>query len=267
MTDSPAANFSLPTAPFKGIALLTPGGDLVYCLDPCKRQRWHAHLCEALQQHLDLPEVPHFLVPGYTATVDRWLDPSTGTLRTSAELYPPVRCYRTLLAALFETPEHLWHVLPWQETTCDPLLLAGYRDRFPQLWENHHLVLSVEVPGANGEEQVSAASPAVSAGAPPVLTEPEPNPLSQGYVLQLFVSGHDRITEKTLQVLHELLEGNLAQPYTLKIVDVLKHPEQAEANHISATPTLLRLWPQPVRRIVGDLMDPQRLLRSIGVLQ
>lgn len=252
--------------------MLTPGGDLVYCLDPYKRQRWHVHLCEALQQQLDLPEVPHFLVPGYTATVDRWLDPSTGVLRTSAELYPPVRRYRTLLAALFETPERFWHVLPWKEATCEPLLLAGYRDRFPQLWENHHLVLPVEVPGAIAREQAGAADASLPATVRPNPTEasqpePESSQTNQGYVLQLFVSGHDRVTEKTLQVLHELLEGNLAQPYTLKVIDVLKHPEQAEANHISATPTLLRLWPQPVRRIVGDLMEPQRLLRSIGVLQ
>ena len=228
---------------------------MVYCLDPHKRQRWHAHLCEALQQRLDLSEAPHFLVPGYTATVDRWLDPNTGRLRASAELYPPIRRHRTLLAALFETPARAWQVLPWQETTCDPLLLEGYRDRFPQLWENHHLILPVEAPGAIAEEKDN--SPARTAA------EPEP---SSGYVLKLFVSGHNRATEKTLQMLHEMLESSLTQPYTLKVIDVLKHPEQAERNHISATPTLLRLWPHPIRRIVGDLEEPQRLLRSIGLL-
>lgn len=258
MTDSPTTHSPDRGNPAKGIALLTPGGDLAYCLDSRKRSRWHAHLCAALQQHIGLSEVPHFLTPGYTATVDRWWDPSTGSLHVSAELYPPVRRYRTLLAALFDTPERIWRVLPWQETTCDPLLLEGYRDRFPQLWENHHLVLPVDVPAASTPESASTEETAAKA--------PEPE-LSPGYVLQLFVSGHDRATERILQILHEMLEGNLAQPYTLKVIDVLKHPEQAELNHISATPTLLRLWPHPMRRVVGDLAEPQRLLQSIGLLQ
>lgn len=246
MHPSTAASQSLVGETYKGIALLTPGGDLAYCLDPSKRERWHAHLCEALQQHLQLPETPHFLTPGYTATVDRWHDPRTGALETRAELYPAVRRHRTLLAAVFGVPVLAWQVLPWQAATCDPLLLEGYRSRFPQLWENHQLILPVAVE--------------------PVVPEELPENVERpGYTLQLFVSGHSQATERTLQVLHELLETNLLHPYTLKVIDVFKHPEQTELNHISATPTLLRLRPQPQRRIVGDLSleDPQRLLEAI----
>ncbi len=64
--------------------------------------------------------------------------------------------------------------------------------------------------------------------------------------------------------LHQLLEQSLRHPYTLKVIDIFKHPEQAEANQISATPTLLRVWPHPVRRIVGDLTDAERVLRVIA---
>ena len=62
---------------FKGIALFTPGGDLIYCIDSSKQGRWHLNLCAALQEILDLPEPPHFLVPCYTATIDHWLNPQT----------------------------------------------------------------------------------------------------------------------------------------------------------------------------------------------
>ena len=246
MKDNSIIAAPLPSGALKGIALLTPGGDLAYCLDPSKQGRWHAHLCAALQQHLQLSEAPHFLTPGYTATVDRWHDVRTGTLQTRAELYPAVRRHRALLAALFEIPLATWRVLPWQATTSDPLLLEEYRDRFPQLWEAHNLILPVAA---------EARSEMASLG-----TEPP-----SGYVLQLFVSGHSRATERALHVLHELLETNLLHPYTLKVIDVFKHPEHAELNHISATPTLLRMWPQPRRRIVGDLglEDPQRLLQAI----
>ncbi|MFM7558989.1 MAG: circadian clock protein KaiB, partial [Cylindrospermopsis raciborskii] len=63
-------NIDKPSLPqvFKGIALFTPGGDLIYCIDPSKQKRWHLHLCGVLQQILNLSEPPHFLVPCYTAT-------------------------------------------------------------------------------------------------------------------------------------------------------------------------------------------------------
>jgi circadian clock protein KaiB len=89
-------------------------------------------------------------------------------------------------------------------------------------------------------------------------------PNAQGYLLRLFVSGNSEATEYTLKSLHQLLEHSLNHPYTLKVIDVSKHPDLAEANQISATPTLLRLWPQPVRRIVGDLNDFETLLRVLA---
>ncbi|NES20799.1 MAG: hypothetical protein F6K41_18165 [Symploca sp. SIO3E6] len=93
-----------------------------------------------------------------------------------------------------------------------------------------------------------------------------PNPGSQhtvGYVLRLFISGHSETTEEILKNLHQLLENSLRHPYTLKIVDIFKHPEQAEENQISATPTLLRVWPQPARRIVGDFNNFDKILRVL----
>jgi circadian clock protein KaiB len=62
--------------------------------------------------------------------------------------------------------------------------------------------------------------------------------------LRLFVSGNSALTERTLQRLHQLLEKSLGPPYTLKVVDVFKHPEQAEADQISATPPLIKVWPK-----------------------
>jgi circadian clock protein KaiB len=71
-------------------------------------------------------------------------------------------------------------------------------------------------------------------------------------------------TERILQNLHQLLERSLAFPYTLKVIDVLTHPEQAEINQVSATPTLVKVWPHPVRRIVGELDNVDRLLNILG---
>ncbi len=237
---------------FKGIALFTPGGDLVYCIDPDKQGRWHLNLCVALQELLELPEPPHFLIPCYTATVDRWFDATRQQVRTVAEAYPAVYRYRALLNAVFETDRLVWQPASLPAGVCDPVLLNAYSQQFPQLWQNHDLVVRFE-----GTPQVL----------PPPRLEPPSLSLHQpaaGYVLRLFISGYSAATQRILQNLHRLLEESLGYPYTLKVIDIFKHPEQAEVDQVSATPTLVKVWPRPVRRIVGDLDDADRLLRMLG---
>jgi circadian clock protein KaiB len=238
---------------FKGIALFTPGGDLVYCIDPHKQTHWHLQLCLFLQELLGLTEPPHFLVPCFTATVDHWRDPRSQTLTTFAEIYPYVSRHRALLNALFGTADLNWQ--PAHRHTCDPLVIAAYRQQFPELWQTHDLVARLQpaqpaTPSAHG----LAANPQAQLQA---------GPSPDGYVMRLFVSGSNSATERILTSLHQLLENHLPQPYTLKVVDVRKHPELAEADQITATPTLIKLWPKPVRRIVGEIDDPIKLLQVI----
>ncbi|MBW4467514.1 MAG: circadian clock KaiB family protein [Pegethrix bostrychoides GSE-TBD4-15B] len=230
---------------FKGIALFTPGGDLVYCIDPQKQTHWHLQLCLFLQELLGLAEPPHFLVPCFTATVDHWLDPRSQTLTSFAEIYPYVSRHQTLLNALFGSTDLNWQ--PAHRHSCDPLVIAAHRQQFPQLWQTHDLVARLQ-----------PAQPAVLPAPPQSHDMAE-----QGYVMRLFVSGSNSATERILTSLHHLLEHHLPQPYTLKVVDVRKHPELAEANQITATPTLIKLWPEPIRRIVGEIDDPVKLLQVI----
>ncbi|HEY9642884.1 MAG TPA: hypothetical protein V6C57_20515, partial [Coleofasciculaceae cyanobacterium] len=98
---SEARHSSQHTALFKGIALFTPGGDLVYCIDPKKQNRWHMQLCAVFQELLGLTELPHFLLPCYTATIDRWIDPHTQEIQTFAEASPLVLRHQALLNVLF----------------------------------------------------------------------------------------------------------------------------------------------------------------------
>lgn len=249
---------------FKGIALFTPGGDLVYCIDYSKQLRWHLNLCTALQEILSLSEPPHFLVPCYTATFDRWIDPISQQVRVSAEAHPPVLRYQTLLNAIFETVDLVWKPAEVSEEVCNPLVLATYYQQFPELWQNHDLVVKFETVDTpkeiSGEDLTYGSIEDIS------FESPFQGVQTQGYVLRLFVSGHSLATEHTLKTLHKLLERSLNYPYTLKVIDVLKHPEQAEANHISATPTLIKVWPKPGRRIVGELRDVDTILRLLGVM-
>ena len=219
------------------------------------------HLCAGLQEWLGLPEPPHFLVPCYTATIDKWLDPDSHQVRVAAEAYAPVLRYQNLLNALFEMEDLVWETAPWPEELCHPMVLNTYRNQFPQLWENHELLVRLD---RKAEQKELIAEGDRQQGVP--VSSSAMQPTTKGYVLRLFVSGHSAATERTLQALHQLLEQSLGQPYTLKVFDVHKHPEQAEVNHISATPTLVKVWPLPVRRIVGELEDVDKIMRVLGVI-
>ncbi len=230
---------------FKGIAVFTPGGDLVYCRDYQKKVRWHLNLCGALQEHLGLPESPHFLVPAFTATVDCWHNSVTATTHIAAEVSPFVYRYQGLLNAIFELGNLEWTRLRFNPDSIDLSVLETYRSRFPQLWDNHNLVLDLS------ESSLSSDS----------LEEvPDRQDESTGTVLRLFVSGHSAATERILTTLQNVLETSRHQLYTLQMVDVSKHPEQAEADQVAATPTLVRVTPQPVRRLVGELDNPHAIL-------
>lgn len=238
---------------FKGIALFTPGGDFVYCIDFHKQNRWHLQLCVFLQELLGLPEPPHFLVPCFTATVDRWQDPRTQIIQTFAEAHPSVFRYQTLLNIVFGFADLEWQLVS-QSEMCDPLVLASYQQQFPQLWQSHNLVARLE--------PIEPVSPLHRQQSIPVWSDSRTQS-TQGYVLRLFVSGSSAATERILKILHQLLEEHLHQPYTLKVIDVRKHPEQAEADQITATPTLVKVSPEPIRRIVGELDNPATLLQII----
>jgi circadian clock protein KaiB len=237
---------------FKGIALFTPGGDLIYCIDPSKTGRWHLHLCTTLQEILDLSEPPHFLVPYYTATIDHWLDPRTHEIRTFAEAYPAVMRHQALLNSIFEAGDRVWQAAPWQDGLCDRFVMSTYRSTFPQLWEDHDLIVRADLHHSHSSFHSS------------VILPKQAQEKVQAYVLRLFVAGKSANTERILKTLYDLLERYLTYPYTLKVIDVLSHPEQAEVNQVSATPTLVKVYPQPVRRMVGDLDNVERILNMLG---
>jgi len=245
-----------PPLVFKGIALFTPGGDLVYCIDPHKRDRWHSQLCTALQEVLRLMEPPNFLVPCYTATIDCWVDPQTHQYHISAEAFPAVLHHQVLLNTIFNMPDLVWQPAPVSGDLCDPVMLSTHYQQFPELWCDHDLVMDVD------HLHAFSATPLPE----PINLMPDEQDEAhvQGYVFRLFVSGHTQTTERALQSLHQILTRSLQQPYTLKVVDIVKHPELAEENQVAATPTLLRIWPKPTRRIVGDLREPAAILRALG---
>ncbi len=235
---------------FKGIALFTPRGDCVYCIDEQKRAHWHIDLCTALQTHLGLSEPPYFLLPCFTATVDRWVNPTTQTPVTVAEAYPRALRFQPLLNALFGLDSLQWQPNYTNAEECSVALIESYQSTFPQLWECHELVMRVE-------QAIAAPRPPASGIETPLALL---DPLPQNHAFKLFVSSTDTaITEKMLRFLYSTLESTLPGAYTLQVIDVTTHPAEAEAAHITATPTLIQVSPEPVRRVVGSVLSQEQM--------
>ncbi|MEY3299240.1 MAG: hypothetical protein RLZZ597_2500 [Cyanobacteriota bacterium] len=271
-------------ASFKGLALFTPGGDCVYCIDQRKQNHWHLDLCAALQTSLGLAEPPYFLLPCFTATVDRWVDPRSQSIVTVAEAYPRALRYQTLLNVLFDTDTLEWQPNYGHPEDCSVWVIESYRTTFPQLWERHNLIMRVEATWVSPLGGIGGSPSTSDDGSRgrPGRGEPRRGTLNPEFVtddllaevidsdeathlFKLFVRGADTIaTEQMLRVLRNTLEAALPCPYTLHLIDVLTHPDEAEANNITATPTLIQVSPPPGRRIVGHWPSPQQLRDLLG---
>ena len=86
------------------------------------------------------------------------------------------------------------------------------------------------------------------------------------YILKLYVAGNTPNSMRALKTLRDILETEFKGVYALKVIDVLKNPQLAEEDKILATPTLSKILPPPVRRIIGDLSDRQRVLIGLDLL-
>ncbi len=81
--------------------------------------------------------------------------------------------------------------------------------------------------------------------------------------LRLFVAGNNPVSLRTIANLHRLCSVHLPERVELEVVDIYQQPDLAEQDQIVAAPTLLKLSPPPVRRVIGDLSDEARVLRAL----
>lgn len=92
------------------------------------------------------------------------------------------------------------------------------------------------------------------------------SPLKKTYILKLYVAGNTPNSIRALQTLNNILEKEFQGVYALKVIDVLKNPQLAEEDKILATPTLTKILPLPMRKIIGDLSDRERVLIGLDLL-
>ena len=87
----------------------------------------------------------------------------------------------------------------------------------------------------------------------------------QGYNLRLYVAGQTPKSIAAISNLRRLCERYLAGRYSIDIIDLMREPELAQAHQIVAVPTLIREVPEPIRRILGDLSNTQRVLLGLNI--
>jgi circadian clock protein KaiB len=81
----------------------------------------------------------------------------------------------------------------------------------------------------------------------------------------LFVTGASSRTGTAIANLRRICEQELEGQYDLEIIDVLEYPDLAEDEKILATPTLIKSLPLPLRRVIGDLSDKEKVLLGLEV--
>ena len=85
------------------------------------------------------------------------------------------------------------------------------------------------------------------------------------YLLKLYVTGHTPRAEVAIDNLRRICEDDLGGRYDVEIIDVLAHPQLAEDEKVLATPTLIKSLPPPLRRVIGDLSDKEKVLLGLDV--
>lgn len=90
--------------------------------------------------------------------------------------------------------------------------------------------------------------------------------MTKKYELRLYVTGQTTRSERAIRNLRRLCDENLRGMFEMVVIDVLERPHLAEEDKIIATPTLVKKLPPPMRRVIGDLSDRERVLEGLDLL-
>ncbi|CAN5429034.1 hypothetical protein BH10PLA2_BH10PLA2_33300 [soil metagenome] len=85
------------------------------------------------------------------------------------------------------------------------------------------------------------------------------------YVLKLYVTGQTPRSQRAIANLRRICEDELSGEYEMQVIDVLERPQLAEHEKILATPTVVKELPAPIRRVIGDLSDSERVLLGLDL--
>jgi len=96
---------------------------------------------------------------------------------------------------------------------------------------------------------------------------PRPPDDDSRYKLRLFITGTTPRSTRAIENMRRICEEKLQGRYDLEVVDVYQNPEATRELQVVATPTLVKILPEPLRRIIGDLSDEERVLAGLDLIQ
>ena len=85
------------------------------------------------------------------------------------------------------------------------------------------------------------------------------------FQLRLFVTGSTQRSQQAIRNIRQICEEHLSGEYELEVIDVSQNPEQAREHQILAVPTLLKELPTPLRKVVGDLSEKEKVLEGLNI--
>ena len=101
--------------------------------------------------------------------------------------------------------------------------------------------------------------------APPKVTTAPRKAASRRYILRLYVAGQSPKSINAIANIRKLCEAHRQGRYTLDVIDLYQQPQLAQGEQIIAVPTLIRTLPLPLRRIIGDLSNTERVLGGLDI--
>ncbi len=85
--------------------------------------------------------------------------------------------------------------------------------------------------------------------------------------LRLYIAGQTPKSVQALKNITQYCKEHLKGKYSIEVIDLLKNPQLAEGDQIFAIPTLVRKVPEPIRKIIGDLSNEERVLVGLNIRQ
>jgi circadian clock protein KaiB len=95
-------------------------------------------------------------------------------------------------------------------------------------------------------------------------TDPPPSE-GKAYRLRLYVAGKTPKSVQALRNLKQICEEHLQGRYEIEVIDLLENPQLAKGDQILALPTLVRRLPEPIKKIIGDLSNKERVLVGLDL--
>ena len=92
-----------------------------------------------------------------------------------------------------------------------------------------------------------------------------PTAASSRYILTLYIAGHSPKSVLAIANIKVICEENLHGRYELEVIDLYQQPHLAQGEQIIAVPTLIKKLPPPLRRIIGDMSNTERVLVGLDI--